>query len=706
MPRDPAADQGRSSQPDWTRQDWTRFADLLLASARRYGSPGHARITPPGPEGGYGRTVDGLEGFARTFLLAGFRIAGERGAGLDELADWYATGIATGTDPASPERWVRPDEHAQAKVEAASIALVLDLARPWIWDRLTTSVQERVVEYLSPVVGDTTYPQINWVWFRIVVQTFLRSVGALSSVAEIEEDLATHDTFLRADGWMSDGQERAYDHYAGWALHLYPALWSRMSGAADLAAVRRERDVAALDRFLQDAVALVGADGSPLIQGRSLTYRFAAAAPFWVGAIAGVPSLTPGQLRHAAGRVVAHFAERGAPDEHGLLTLGWHGSWPRLAQAYSGPGSPYWASKGLLGLSLPEDHPVWTAPAEPLPVETDDFVRAVSAPGWLVSGTRADGIVRVNNHGTDHCVEGATVSDSPLYARLGYSTATAPVLNEDGWTGPADQCVAVLDGQERATHRSGMRTLIVRIDDGEAGPVGVAGSTTLAHWVDPDPGQRDHGSGRTGNAVPAGQLIVYSLVRGAWELRLCRVDAVAEGLDVAGLRLRIAGWAVAGDGAADISADGATATGAGLTSRVSSALIDGVELDAVMVVKEAGVTVHDDAGPLGDPVRVPWLDHTLRPAAWVAALVELSGNGTGQGLERCRVTVDATAQAPATHDRVDHDPGDQAPGVRVEWPDGRSTYTRLSTRTPRRSHSGAPVAIQARRRALVSKESG
>ena len=67
--------------------------------------PGRSRrpATPasrlPGPEGGYGRAVDGLEGFARTFLLAGFRIAGERGAGLDELVDWYAAGIAAGTDP-------------------------------------------------------------------------------------------------------------------------------------------------------------------------------------------------------------------------------------------------------------------------------------------------------------------------------------------------------------------------------------------------------------------------------------------------------------------------------------------------------------------------------------------------------------------------------------------------------------------------------
>jgi hypothetical protein len=701
MPSAPPMVPERARATEWTRQDWIRFADLLLDSARRYASPGRARITPPGPEGGYGRAVDGLEGFARTFLLAGFRIAGERCAGLDELADWHATGIAAGTDPASPERWVRLDEHAQAKVEAASIALVLDLTRPWIWDRLTPAVQERVVGYLSPAVGDPTYPQINWVWFRIVVQTFLRSVGALSSVDEIEEDLATHDTFRRADGWLSDGRERAYDHHAGWALHLYPTLWARMSGAADLAAGRRERDVAALDRFLQDALALVGGDGSPLIQGRSLTYRFAAAAPFWAGAIADVPSVTPGRLRYAASRIVAHFAERGAPDERGLLTLGWHGSWPRLAQIYSGPGSPYWACKGLLGISLPEDHPVWTSPAEPLPVEIGDYVRAVSAPGWLVSGTRADGVVRVSNHGTDHALEGSTVADSPLYTRLGYSTATAPMLDEDGWTGPADQCVAVLDSAGRATHRSGMRTLIVRVDGGEAGPVGVAGSTTFAHWVDTDAGRRDHGGGRTGRSVPAGRLTVYSLVRAAWELRLCRIDDLAEGSEPGPLRLRFAGWPVAGAGAADVRTAAVTATGAGLTSRLCSIPVEGIAGGAAMVANDAGVAVHEDAGPLGSPVRVPWLDHALRPGAWAAALVELSGGGIRPDRGICRVTLDPADQGSVIRDgvdqdRVDQDPGDRALGVRVVWPDGRSTCTRLFHAHTPGSRSGDPVAIRAR----------
>src|SRR5699024_12389538 len=86
------------------REDLARFADGLLLSLRPHSSPGHARITLPGTPGGYGTAIDGLEGFARTFLLAGFWIAGEQGADRFGYAQWYTRGPADGTDPTSPGR--------------------------------------------------------------------------------------------------------------------------------------------------------------------------------------------------------------------------------------------------------------------------------------------------------------------------------------------------------------------------------------------------------------------------------------------------------------------------------------------------------------------------------------------------------------------------------------------------------------------------
>lgn len=637
---------------DWSRAEWTGFADQLLASVRPFASPNHGRITLPGAEGGYGHAVDGLEGFCRTFLLAGFRIAGERGEGMDELAEFYARGIAAGVDPDSPEeeRWVRTTEHGQAKVEAASTALILDMTRPWIWDRLSDRTRQQVVEYLSPVVGDPDYPKTNWLWFRVVVETFLRSVGGPWSADDVAADLALHDDLYRGDGWYSDGYERSYDHYVGWAMHLYPTLWSRMSGAAELAADRTATDVARLDRFLQDAVRLVGADGAPLFQGRSLIYRFAAAAPFWVGAIAGVPSTSPGLLRHAADRVVRHFVDHGAPDERGLLTMGWHHEWRPLAQSYSGPSSPYWAAKGLLGLSLPADHPVWAAPSEPLPAESQDSLFTVAPAGWVVSGTAADGVVRIANHGTDHATAGTLVGDSPAYARIGYSTATAPLLDEEAWLAPLEQAVALVDAEGWPTHRAAMTLLGTRVEDG----VGIAGSRALAHWLTPVATSQLHGSGRSGDVTPAGTLTVFSLVRGPWELRLARVDGLADGVAEADLRLRFGGWPLVGDGVRP--GDTGEITLGALTST----------LVAVVGVAHADVVVRGDASPMGDPAHVPTLTFPVGEGVWVAALVGLSGAGSTQE-ERCR------AELLERDGRLD---------VVVTWPDAVRTSSHLAVQAP------------------------
>ncbi|MFT3888755.1 MAG: DUF2264 domain-containing protein [Arachnia sp.] len=639
------------------RDRWTGFADRLLAALRPFASPNNARITPPGAEGGYGRAVDGLEGFARSLMIAGFRIAGERGQGVDDLIDFYSRGIAAGVDPSAPDRWVRPQEHAQAKVEAASLALVLDLTRPWIWDALTERTREQLVDYLAEIVGDTTYPRNNWLWFRIVVETFLRSVGGPWSQADIEADLALHDSFLRADGWISDGDERAFDQYTGWALHLYPALWPRMAGAAELAGGRTAADVARLDRFLLDARALVGADGSPLIQGRSLIYRFAAAAPFWAGVVSEVPSTSAGALRHAAGRIVGHFVDHGAPGDDGLLTMGWHHEWRPLAQSYSGPGSPYWAAKGLLGIMLPADHPVWTAPDEPLPVEQGDVLRALPAPGWVAHGTRADGIVRIVNHGTDHALPGAQVGDSPLYARIGYSTATSPLLDAVAWRRPLEQSVAVVDTAGRATHRAAMDLLDVRVD----GEVGVAGSVSTAHWIAPDPAQVNHGSGIAGDVEPAGRLTVWSLVRGPWEVRLARLDQLPEGLDEAGLTLRFGGWPLAAANRDEI--DGTeTLTAHGLTSR----------LVPVLGRATASTHTHEEASPLGPVSVTPTLTFGLRAGEWVGALVELAGRPAGDDTPTVILTEDGPVLTAET-----------------TWPDGLVTSTHL---TGTRGASDAPEA--------------
>jgi hypothetical protein len=538
------------------------------------------------------------------------------------------------------------------------------------------------------VVGDQTYPRNNWLWFRIVVETFLRSVQGPWWAADIEADLALHDSFIRQDGWLSDGVGRSFDHYTGWALHLYPALWQRMRGATDLADEQRwQRDRELLDRYLLDAAHLVGADGGPLIQGRSLIYRSAAAAPFWAGALSQVPSTPPGLLRRAASGIVSHFAARGAPGPDGLLSLGWHHPWRALAQAYSGPGSPYWAAKGFLGLALPASHPVWTGVEEPLPVEQGDFVRPVNAPGWLAHARAADGIVQVVNHGTDHAAAGELVGDSPLYARLGYSSATAPLLDRAAWTAPLEQAVCLVDGAGRTTHRAGLELALI----GSNAEVAWAASASQAHWLTPAAAQQHHGSGLTGQAEVAGRLTVFSLTRAAWEVRgayltdlrhpgqgaaggsagdnqpPCPPPAVSDhlgsappgaGQTGAGLKLRLGGWALAGPGENRATAgSGGTAQAAVCVGELTTAIAD-LTAPALGLRPEPGVAVRDEASPLANPVSVPYLDYPAVPGVWVWVLVSLVHAAPAGAAAALTINADA---------------------ITVAWPDGQVTTTPLDS---------------------------
>ncbi|WP_205857336.1 DUF2264 domain-containing protein, partial [Phytoactinopolyspora endophytica] len=368
-------------------------------------------------------------------------------------------------------------------------------------------------------------------------------------------------------------------------------------------------------------------------------------------------SPSSGLLRRAASGVVAHFADNGSPDDRGLLTMGWHHEWRSLAQSYSGPSSPYWAAKGMLGLALPADHPVWTAAEEPLQVEQDDDVWVAQAPGWLVSSTRNDGVVRVANHGTDHAVVGASAADSPLYARLGYSTATSPLLSPDAWHNPVDQSVSLLDADGRGTHRAGMRTLrtdVVNAPDGTRAAVGV--SVARARWVEPASGQRDHGSGRGGSSRDAAAVTTVSILRGPWEVRCVRVDPLADAPDAvsAAERLRVGGWPLAADVAPKESAtvDGAAEV---RSTRAMSTVFPGDGFD------EAGIHRADDASPLGDRSATPWVSGPVRPGRWSAVVVGLNGVADAQAVN-----------LPPTFD-VDG----QHALVRVEWPDGRRTEVDL-----------------------------
>lgn len=603
-------DRRRSPFTGWTRDHWIATADQLLEGVRPYASPRNAALRIPGPHpSSSGGHNSGLEGFARTFLLAAYRLAASDGHAPGNLVDRYSEGLRTGTNRGDAEAWPAIEDYGQAIVEAAFVALALFETRPWIWDALDDGDRQRVVEWLSGVGGKRT-PLNNWALFPVVVQSFLKSVGAPYRQDEIERNLDLVDSWYRSDGWYSDGAGNNYDYYNGWGLHFHTLMWCRIDGDhsdRSRAAVYRQRSF----RFLEQYRLLFAANGAPLYQGRSLTYRFAAVAPLWAGALLDTTPLAPGETRRVASGVLRHFLDRGAVRD-GLLTLGWYDEFLPMIQPYSGHGSPYWASKGFCGLLLPSDHPVWSAVEEPMAVEQADFCVAMPAPGFLVRGTAADGIVRVASHRSDHFPlppgarprrtfarrvagrlarvldgprQSASFSYDPHYSKLAYSTHTAPDLDGDD----VDSQITIVGSPDGRSRRFRIHCLAVAER--------FAASVFYPH--DPTATER---------------LETMTLVRGGVEVRVHHVAAADGGT------LRDGGFAVASDGPPDERVgDGWSAVRRddGLTSVIT----------ALHGFDAAGIHRSEGANALGRHAATPYLTHrALGAEAIFVSLVVLTGD--------------------------------------------------------------------------------
>ncbi|MEU1497907.1 DUF2264 domain-containing protein [Streptomyces sp. NPDC005732] len=584
-PSFPALPEDRALSPytGCTRAHWEAAADSLLAAVAPYATADGALYHLPGDRTSWsGRLSDGLEGYARTLLLAAFRRD-------EKVLERYADGLAAGTAGV----WPRIEHRSQPLVEAASVALALRLTRPLLWDRLDDAVRQRAAGWLGDALTAEPWP-CNWELFPVTVGGFLAEIGHEPEAARaaVDRGLDRVEQWYVGDGWYSDGPGRAFDYYNGWAMHLYPVLHARSAGDERLLDLYGGR----LARHLEDYARLFGADGAPVPQGRSLTCRFATAAPLWLGALTGHTPLAPGETRRLASGALRHFLDRGAVDARGLLTLGWHGPDESVLQGYSGPASPYWASKGFLGLLLPPDHEVWTAREEPGPTDRADAVTPVGPPNWLLQSTASDGLVRLHNHGSED------VRWDPYYTRLAYSTVTWPAEPPGDGTPaagdpPRDNSVSV-GGDPTRTHIE---------------PLGAGSGWAASRHTN-------------GDGVRVTNLVV---AHGAAEVRAHLVAGAAPGTPV-----RVTGWP--DDGAArsellplhglseessgtDTDATG-TDTATGETDRVRTGVVGTgvVGADATLFVALARLTAEPGPRPLAELVSVTVEDAYDVCVSWAA----------------------------------------------------------------------------------------
>ena len=363
-------------------------------------STGKARIPIPLHQSDKGPISDELEGFSRSFIIAGIwlqtsancqiNVAGE----TVDVADFYREGLLAGTNPDHPEYWGKIYNYSQAIVECASIAWSLYLSQTQIWKQYSDAEKEQVAKYL--IQGNRVRcHHNNWLLFPAIINTVLRALGMPYSQKVIERNMRACTAMYLGEGWYRDGRINQIDYYNAWGFHYYFLMWAILAGdlQPDLAQIHRSR----MQAFMQNFRYFFSEEGSVPGLGRSMTYRLAYLAPIALGLKLNCIEQELGEIKTICNTTLKFFFEREILTEDNLLSPGYLRQAPRLLEYYSCAASSYWAAKAFHLLLLPESHPFWQTTENPLPISFQSISLAIKPAGFLLIGDRQTSHIQLIN---------------------------------------------------------------------------------------------------------------------------------------------------------------------------------------------------------------------------------------------------------------------------------------------------------------------
>ena len=348
-----------------TRTDFEALMHKILQPLLPLYSPGGALLQLGDTGVTYPRRTIGMEGFSRPlWALAPYWLGGGQPGPFAEV---YRRGLAAGADPDGPEYWGSPGDYDQLFVEMAAIACAILEVPAVVWEPLAENEKQNLARWLN-TINTHELPHCNWLFFRVLVDLALDSVGMPCDLPQMERDLDEIDSWYVGDGWYTDGTpsiKPQRDYYIPWALQYYGVLYSVF--AAKRAPARAERFRRRALEFGRQFAFWFDENGAALPYGRSLGYRFGQCAFYSACVFAGLEPLPLPVMKGIIVRNLQWWMEKPIFDRDGVLTIGY--TYPQLymSERYNAPGSPYWGMKSFVVLALPADHPFWSAEAAPLP---------------------------------------------------------------------------------------------------------------------------------------------------------------------------------------------------------------------------------------------------------------------------------------------------------------------------------------------------
>ena len=177
-----------------------------------------------------------------------------------------------------------------------------------------------------------------------------------------------HHQWFHGDGNYGDGALFRMDYYNSFVIQPMLIDVSRVFGSVEIPgfpiAQMRDKAISRAARYAEILERMIGADGSYVYVGRSLTYRFGAFQLLSQSCLQHFWALSPAMARCALTAVIDRVMESGIFDENGWLLHGIYGEQPSLAEPYICTGSLYLCSTVFLPLGLPESDAFWSGEDE------------------------------------------------------------------------------------------------------------------------------------------------------------------------------------------------------------------------------------------------------------------------------------------------------------------------------------------------------
>lgn len=306
----------------------------------------------------YSKDLSKIEFFSR--LVYGFIPLVKNG--YSDYAEIFNTGIINGCNPDLVSYWGEMKNHNQQEVEMVPLIFMLILNKEKTWNTYNIQSKKNIIKYFSQV-NKLKYLDSNWLFFRLIVNLFLKEIGAEYEQKAIDICIKKlNDDYIEC-GWYSDGKGKFIDYYSAFAYQYYSIMIKICFPTFYMNTTISSR----ADEFYNEYIYWFSKKGDAIPYGRSLLYREAQVS-FWAVLILSRPekadiSLIKGILM----RNLDWWDQQKVSDTQGILTIGYSYSNLITSEDYNSSGSPYWCLKSYIFLCLEDDDIFWKMKIKELP---------------------------------------------------------------------------------------------------------------------------------------------------------------------------------------------------------------------------------------------------------------------------------------------------------------------------------------------------